>query len=100
MEDTHWIEKATFTPIVFSTTGGMGQEAQTFFRRIAEKTSVRTGQKYSDVISFIRKRIRFDLLKTTIIALRGDRGKKMRAEGVADLDINLEPHTPANIFDI
>ena len=46
------VEKGTFTPIVFSTTGGMGREAHNLFKNIAEKMSNKTGQ---------RKRLRFDL---------------------------------------
>ena len=86
------VEKGTFTPIVFSTTGGMGIEAQNLFKNIAVKMSNKTGQRYSETIGFIRKRLRFDLLKTTIIALRGYRGKKSEAsEDIAELDLNLEP---------
>ena len=85
------VERGTFTPVVFSTTGGMGMEAQALLKRIAERTERKTGQRYSDVMSFLRKRVRFDLLKTTIIALRGDRGKRVgAADNIADLDINLE----------
>ena len=36
--------------------------------------------------------IRFDLLRTTVIALRGERGlKSSSAVKIAELDINLEP---------
>ena len=87
------VERGTFTPVVFSTTGGMGLEAQVLFKRIAEKMSRKSGTRYSDTISFIRKRIRFDLLRTTIIALRGHRGKKIGApDEIETLDINLEPY--------
>ena len=84
------VEKGTFTPIVFSTSGGMGLEAQRFFKRLAEKISRKTGQKYSEVITFIRRRLRFDLLKTTIIALRGHRGSHDRIpKKIEELDLNL-----------
>ena len=33
------VEKGTFTPIVFSTTGGMVREAHNLFKNIAEKMS-------------------------------------------------------------
>ena len=86
------VEKATFTPLVFSTTGGMGIEATAFYKRIAERVANKTLQKYSDVVSFIRRRLRFDLLKTCLISLRGFRGKKapcMIATPVDELDLNL-----------
>ena len=78
-------------PLEFSTTGGMGKEADTFFKKIAEKMSRKTGQSYSNSIGFIRKRLRFDLLKTTIISLRGFRVKTADVSEISDLDLNLEP---------
>ena len=89
------IEKGTFTPVVFSTCGGMGKEADKLFKKLAAKINVKTGQRYPDAISFIRKRVRFDLLKTTVIALRGYRGKVQvdQNESIDQLDLNLEPGT-------
>ena len=87
------IEKGTFTPLVFSTTGGMGIEAQKPIKKLAQKMELATGQRYSDSVSFMRRRLRFELLKTTVIALRGDRGHRMRTDfrEFQDLDLNLEP---------
>ena len=65
------VEKATFTPAVFSTSGGIGKEADKLIRRMAECMSAKRGETYSSVVSFLRRRFRFDLLKTCIIALRG-----------------------------
>ena len=84
------VEKGTFTPLVFSTSGGMGPEASTFYKHLADKIAVKTNQRYSDVISFIRRRVRFDLLKTCLIALRGYRGKKIQATPIEELDLNLQ----------
>ena len=85
------VEKGCFTPIVFSTTGGMGVEAQRFFKRTAEKIARKKDTPYPKVISFVRRRVRFDLVKTTLIALRGFRGKVIHApEKIGDLDIHLE----------
>ena len=85
------VEKATFTPLVFSTSGGMGIEATAFYKRVAERVDNKTLQRYSDVVSFIRRRLRFDLLKTTLIALRGFRGLKANSlsSPIGDLDMNL-----------
>ena len=51
------IEKATFTPLVFATTGGMSNEAAKFYKHLADRLSQKTGQKYCDVIAFIRRRL-------------------------------------------
>ena len=85
------IEKGTFTPLVFSTTGGMSKETSTFLKRLATLLSQKNNQTYADTMSFVRRRLRFDLLKTTLIALRGHRGKFYEVpSAVQDLDINLQ----------
>ena len=72
------VEKASFTPLVFSTSGGMGEEATKFYKRLADKVSRKTGQQYADTITVIRRRLRFDLLRTCLISIRGYRGKKQQ----------------------
>ena len=85
------VEKGTFTPLVFSTTGGMGTEALQFYKHLAEKISRKSGQNYSDTIGFVRRRLRFDLLKTCIISLRGFRGKSSKTDNIDSLELNLCP---------
>ena len=88
------VEKATFTPLVFSTMGGMGKEASRFYKHLAGKVSQKTGQKYAEVISFIRRRLRFELLKTCLISLRGYRGRpSKRTIEISELDLNLMPQS-------
>ena len=85
------VEKGTFTPLVFSTTGGMGKEASTFVKRLSSLLAQKINQSYSDTISYVRRRLRFDLLKTTLIALRGYRGKQQPSpSAVQEIDLNLE----------
>ena len=43
------VEKATFMPLVFSNTGGITFEASQFLKHLAEKTSLKKGQRYCDV---------------------------------------------------
>ena len=83
------IEKGTFTPLVFSTTGGMGPESTIYHKRIAELVSVKRGETYAEVMNFIRTRIRFALLKSTLIAVRGVRGKNRRGDSTTDTSLNL-----------
>ena len=53
------VEKGSFTPLIFSTTGGMGPESTKYHRRIAQLISAKGGENYSDVINHIRTRLRF-----------------------------------------
>ena len=83
------IEKGTFTPLVFSTTGGMGPESTIYHKRIAELVS--EGAKHSqirDAMNFIRTRIRFALLKSNLIAVRGVRGKSRRGDSSTHTSLN------------
>ena len=70
------VERGVFTPLFFSTSGGMGEDAKTLFKRVAAKMANTTGQEYSQTITFIRKRLRFTLLNATVIALRGYRASR------------------------
>ena len=83
------VEKATFTPLVFSTHGGMGEEAVAFCKRIATLLSTKRGNLYSIVMSFVRRRLRFCILRSCLAAVRGYRGKPCRVD--TEMDINLIP---------
>ena len=86
------VERGVFTPLFFSTSGGMGEDTKTLFKRVAAKMANKTGQKYSETITFIRKRLRFDL-NTTVIALQGYRGKPSPSSSteISHLDLKIEP---------
>ena len=86
------MERGVFTPLVFSTSGGMGEEAKTLFKRVVAKMDNKTSQQYSETITFIRKRLRFNLLKTTVIAMRGYRDKPSPSSStkISELDLNIE----------
>ena len=66
---TREVEKATLTAAVMSTSGGMGKEMDVLVRQIATKLSVKRGERYSDTVGFVRRRIRFDLLRTCVIVV-------------------------------
>ena len=68
------VEKSSFTPVVFSTSGILGDEADKLYKKIAFKLSEKTAQSYSDSIRYIRQRLSFCLLRTLVISLRGHRG--------------------------
>ena len=84
------VEKATMTAAVMSTSGGLSKECDKLVRQIAMKLSLKRGERYSDVVGFIRRRLRFDLLRTCVIALRGFK-KNAAPEKIEDLEFNLRP---------
>ena len=67
------VEHGCFTPLVFSTSGGMGPTAAVFFKRLASLLSAKKNANYSSVMSWIRCKISFSLIHSAILCLRGTR---------------------------
>ena len=67
------IEHGTFTPLIFSVTGVMGKECSTFHKHIADKIARKTEQSYSDVISVMRCKLSFLILRSVLMCVRGSR---------------------------
>ena len=84
-------EKGSFEPLVFLTTGGTGPSCTKVIKRIAGKIAGRRGEEYSHVIGFMRGRLRFALLRSVLISIRGVRGKVMRDPPMNFLPFNLIP---------
>ena len=82
------IEHGTFTPLIFSCSGGSGIEANKCLKQLAHLICVKKKDEYSNTINFIRRRISFDILRTCILALRGYR-KPVRNEPIAQMEYGL-----------
>ena len=90
------VEKGSFSPLIFTTTGGMGPEATRYHKRVAELISAKRGEQYSDVMKHIRTRIRFSLLKSVLVAVRGVRGRRRRFDApLSDFSLNWIPDDDA-----
>ena len=82
------VEHGSFTPIILSTSGGVGPEANRHHKRIAELIALKRKGEYSQIIQYIRTRLRFNLLKSILVAVRGERGRRTKA-GPISLQLNL-----------
>ena len=51
------VEHSSFTPLVLSTTGGMGNEATTFYKRLASLLAHKWDSPYSTTLCWLRCRI-------------------------------------------
>ena len=67
------MEHGSFTPIVLSATGGMGNAAQVTFKRMVSMLAVKRDQPYSQVMNVVRCMLNFSLLKSQIRCIRGSR---------------------------
>ena len=70
------IEHGSFTPLIFSTTGGMGKAATVFYKRLASKLAEKRKQPYSLCIRWLRCQLNFSLIRSSIMCLRGSRYRK------------------------
>ena len=63
-----------FTPLVFSSSGGMSREARTFYRRLADLISSKQSESldsYSVIMNWVRTRLLFSILRSSIMCIRG-----------------------------
>ena len=85
------VEHSTFTPLVLSTTGGMGRAATTFYRRLAAMLSEKRDVPYSKMIGWIRCRLSFALLRASIMSVRGARSSANRpVNGALHVPVKLQ----------
>ncbi len=70
------IEHATFSPIVLSATGGLAREATIFYKRLASMLSSKWDQTYNSTLRWLRCRLAFSLLRSSIQAIRGARSSQ------------------------
>ena len=86
------VEKASFTSLIFTTSGGMAPECTRYHKKVAQLISRKTKEEYSKVMNHLRTRIRFTILKSTLLAVRGERGKPYRRkENITELCFNTIP---------
>ena len=79
------VEHGTFTPLIFSTTGGVGPEAERFHKELANKISAKSGDKYGEVMRWMRCKLSFVILRAFLTCIRGSRPHKHRSsENIPD----------------
>ena len=67
------IEHASFTPLIFSLTGGLGPTATVFYKRLASRLSTKWDHPYASTMGWLRCRLSFSLLRASIMCIRGPR---------------------------
>ena len=83
------VEQGTFTPLVFSTTGGMGPECKVYHKHLAELLSSKKGESYSTTMTWLRAKVSFALLRSALLCLRGTRVKR-RTYDINNVDFSVE----------
>ena len=71
------IEHGSFTPLVFTSVGGMAGEATVFCRRLASLLATkRDGELYAVVMGWLRCTFSFLLIRAAIMCVRGTRKRR------------------------
>ena len=84
------VEHGSFTPLIFTTTGVMGHECTKYHKSLAEKLSEKRGEKYEDVMRYLRVKLSFLALKSTLLCLRGSRSTFRNNEMGEDFAYSLD----------
>ena len=78
------VEHGTFTPLVLGTNGGMGKEGHIFLKQLADKLVNKQSEDYSTVIAWIRTKLSFEFIRSTVLCLRGSRRPWLNNTHLAD----------------
>ena len=78
------VEHGDFTPLVFTCSGGIAPQSSMMPKPLAERISDKQGLSFSVVSGWLRCRLSFALLRTTLRYVRGTRSKRFNP------DVNIE----------
>ena len=74
----------------------MGPECTKYHKKVAQLISLKTKEEYSHVMNHLRTRLRFTRLRSTLIAITGERGKSKNPTGtMTELSFNMVPEMPS-----
>ena len=82
------MEQGILTPLIFSTTGGMGTECMMFHKRLAELLSIKKNESYATTMSWVTAKVSFALLRSVLLCLRGSRNIRKTFD-TTDIDFAL-----------
>ena len=76
------IEQELFSPLVFTTKGGIADECVKYHGRLAELIPNKKGESCSSAISWIRAKVSFAIVRSVIICMRGSRSRRRQLDFV------------------
>jgi hypothetical protein len=72
------VEKACFTPLVFTTAGGCAKECDAVLKRLSSMIAEKKKESQSIVMNWMRTQLSFSLIKSCVLCLRGTRDPRER----------------------
>lgn len=67
------VEHGSFVPLIFSVTGGMGDQAKIFGKLLCNKIAYKKRQNFNDVVNFYRCKLSFLIRRLVLLCIRGSR---------------------------
>ena len=85
------VEHGTFTPLIFSSSGGWSPSTTVALRRLADLLAKKHSQSYATTMGLLRCRVNYSLLDSAIMCLRGARSS-------SQLPINANQNCPPDLI--
>jgi hypothetical protein len=83
------VDSGSFTPMIMSSSGGMGPEMSAAVKHMAMLIAERRGETYSQVAGFLRCEFSFAMMRSALICLRGSRSVKPRELTLEDTPVDV-----------
>ena len=88
------IEYGSFTPLVFSALGGGSPETERFISELALRLEKKSDIDYSMIINYVRTKLSFSLVKSSVLCIRGSRTwKKVSNVDIDNVELFVEDAT-------
>ena len=84
------VEHGSFTPLVFTTSGVMSHECSKYHKALAEKIAEKKDERYDTIVRYLRVKLSFLALKSTLLCLRGTRRGKGNLGSGEDFGFTLD----------
>ena len=74
------VEDGDFTPMIMSSSGGMGPEMVIALKHLAPFIALKRDEEYSQVMGYLRAMFTFEMTRMALICLRGSRGLQKKGQ--------------------
>ena len=82
------VERGSFTPLVFTISGGMSKGTEIMLTKLCDMIATKRGEANNLTVAWIRRKIGFALLRAANLCLRGTRRRKQEEIlDIADTDV-------------
>ena len=74
------VKDGSFTPLLFGKKGGLGDECTKLLGELTSKTAKKDNESHAHTITWIRARLSFDIMRSSLACIRGSRTPLRRSD--------------------